>query len=160
MYLYIPRTPNTRSETSTRNRALDACLKEKVHVNDMCTTMCVWMSHILPAGRAVRPAGPIVTLRFSCVFVCLSVHRSQSGEARERLNGSSWHVWLFRVSWFIRFLAVKGSQAMLVLSTVEAQLSLHKHNISQKHRKAKKPVANYEPANVRNCWCYIQYSVA
>ncbi len=26
-------------------------------------------------------------------------------------------------------LAAKGSQAMLVLSTVEAQLSLHKHNI-------------------------------
>ncbi len=37
---------------------------------------------------------------------------------------------------------------MPVLSTVEAQLSLHKHNItkeSQKHRNAKKPSDNYEP---------------
>ncbi len=31
----------------------------------------------------------------------------------------------FRISWFVFFLAVKGSQAMLVLSTVGAQLSLH-----------------------------------
>ncbi len=36
---------------------------------------------------------------------------------------------------------------MLVLSTVEAQLSLHKHNISQKHGNAKKLAAIYEQPN-------------
>ncbi len=65
---------------------------------------------------------------FACV--CLSVRLSQSGEAWERVNGGSWHVWLFQVSCFVRLLAAKGSQAMQVLSTAEAQLSLHKHNIS------------------------------
>ncbi len=50
-------------------------------------------------ARAVRPAGPIVTLRF-CLFVCLSV-RTRSGEAWEQVDGSSWHAWLFRVSWFV-----------------------------------------------------------
>ncbi len=45
---------------------------------------------------------------------------------------------------------------MLVLSTVEAQLFLHMHNISQKHGNAKKPAANYEPgAKV----LVLQYSV-
>ncbi len=41
---------------------------------------------------------------------------------------------------------------MPVLRTVEALLSLHKHNIAkepQKHRNAKKLAANYVPANVR-----------
>ncbi len=41
---------------------------------------------------------------------------------------------------------------MLVLSTVEAQFSLHERNNPQKHGNAKKPAANYEPgAKVRNC---------
>ncbi len=43
---------------------------------------------------------------------------------------------------------------MPVLLTVEAQLSLHNHNIAkaaQKHRNGKKLAANYEQAKVRNC---------
>ncbi len=40
---------------------------------------------------------------------------------------------------------------MPVLLTVEAQLSLHKHDSPkepQKHQSAKEPAANYEPAEV------------
>ncbi len=36
---------------------------------------------------------------------------------------------MFQVSWFVCLLAAKGSKTMPVLSTVEAQLSLHKRNI-------------------------------
>ncbi len=42
---------------------------------------------------------------------------------------------------------------MPVLRIVEAQLSLHKHDIvkePQKHGKAEKPGAKYKPAKVRN----------
>ncbi len=47
---------------------------------------------------------------------------------------------------------------MPILSTVEAQLSLHKYNIAkagdekqpQKHGNGKKPVANYEQGKIRN----------
>ncbi len=49
---------------------------------------------------------------------------------------------------------------MPVLSTVEAQLSLHKHYIAkepQKHGNAKKPAVNYKPAEVREL---LQYSVS
>ncbi len=49
------------------------------------------------------------TLAISRLSVCLSV-RARSGEAWERVNGSSWHVWLFRVSWFVRLLAAKRKQ--------------------------------------------------
>ncbi len=77
--------------------------------------------------RAAPPAVPIVTLRF-CLFVCLSVC-ARSGEACERVNGGSCQTWLFRVSWFVPLLAAKGSKTLSVLSTVEAQLSLHKYNV-------------------------------
>ncbi len=40
-------------------------------------------------------------------------------------------VWLFQVSWFVCLPAAKGSKMMPVLSTVEAQLSLHKRNIAK-----------------------------
>ncbi len=56
---------------------------------------------------------------FECV--CPSVRLSQSEEAWERVYGGSW---------FVYHLAAKESQAMLVLSTVEVQLSLHEYNIS------------------------------
>ncbi len=52
---------------------------------------------------------------------------------------------LVRVSWFVSFLTAKGSQTMAVLSTVKAQLSLHKQHIvnePQKHGNAKKPAAS------------------
>ncbi len=80
-------------------------------------------------------------------FVCLSVRPSI--RAWERVNGSSCHVGLFRVSWFVRLLAAKGSKTMSVLSTVEAQLSVHKrNNISrkqpQKHENGKKPAESYD----------------
>ncbi len=77
----------------------------------------------------MHPAGLIV-------IFCLSVLLSQSGEAWERVNGGSGHVWLFRVSRFVCLLAAKGRQAMLVLSTVGAQLSLNEHEVSQKYGKA------------------------
>ncbi len=80
---------------------------------------------------AVCPSDPIVTLRFSCLSVCLLVHLSQSGEAWERVNGGNCHVWLFRVSWFVCLSATEGSKRMLVLSTVEAQLLSHKRNITK-----------------------------
>ncbi len=50
--------------------------------------LCAFTSQV----RAARPAGPIVTLRFSGLTVCLFVHLSQSGEAWERINGDSWHI--------------------------------------------------------------------
>ncbi len=56
----------------------------------------------------------------------------------------SWHIQLFRVSWFVRLLAAKGSQAMPELSTVQAQFSLNNHNIAkepQKHGKCQETVA-------------------
>ncbi len=66
----------------------------------------------------------------------------------------SWHVWLVRVwvSWFVRLLPAIASQTMPVLSTVEAQLSLHEHDIAkdtQKHANAKKTAAIYEWAKAR-----------
>ncbi len=54
----------------------------------------------------------------------------------------------------IRTKAAKGSQAMPVLSIVEAQLSLHKRNIAkqpQKHGDAKKLAAHNYTAEVKNC---------
>ncbi len=57
--------------------------------------------------------------------------RTRSGEAWERVNGSNRHVWLLRVSWIVCLPAAKGSKTMPVLSTVEAQLSLHKRNIAK-----------------------------
>ncbi len=54
------------------------------------------------------------------------------------------HVWLFRAS---HLLSAKGTKTMPVLSTVEAQLSLHKRNIAKaapKARTGKKPAADYE----------------
>ncbi len=35
---------------------------------------------------------------------------------------------MYGVSWFVRLFAAKGSKMMTVLSTIEAQLSLHKCN--------------------------------
>ncbi len=75
-------------------------------------------------------------------------------EAGERVNGvaADTYDW-FRVSWFVRLLAAKGSQAKHLkpaLSAVEAQLSLLNHNIAkepQKHGNAKKLAANYETTN-------------
>ncbi len=64
------------------------------------------------------------------VSVCLSILsvRARSGEAWEQVTGGSWHVRSFRVSWFVRLLAAKGSKT---ISTVEAQLSLRKRNIAK-----------------------------
>ncbi len=68
----------------------------------------------------------------------------------------------FELAIFTYILAAKGSQAMPVLSTVEAQLSLHKHKIvkePQNHGNAKKTV---ELAKIRNYvyWYVLQYSVS
>ncbi len=89
-----------------------------------------------------------------CLFVCISV-RARSGEARKRVNGCSWHVRLFRVSWFVRLFAAKGSKTMPVLLTVEAQLLLHKRNIAKAAPEVREwqetGAATYEQAKVRNC---------
>ncbi len=72
------------------------------------------------------------------LFVCLFVHLSQSGEwggLGMSLWRGSWYLWLFRVSWFVRLLGAKESQAMPVLLTVEAQLSLHKHKRAPEARE-------------------------
>ncbi len=56
----------------------------------------------------------------------------------------------FELAIFAYNLAAKGSQVITVLSTVEAQLSLHKHKIvkePQNHGNAKKTV---ELAKIRN----------
>ncbi len=46
----------------------------------------------------------------------------------------------------------RKQNAASTISTVEAQLSLHKRKQPQKHRNGKKPAANYElQAKVRNC---------
>ncbi len=39
--------------------------------------------------------------------------------------------WLYRVSWFVRLLAAKGSITLPVLSTVEAQLLVHERNFAK-----------------------------
>ncbi len=63
----------------------------------------------------------------------LSVHPYTVREGLGRANDGSWHACLFRVPcrWFVRLLAAQGSKTMPVLSTVEAQLSLHKRNITK-----------------------------
>ncbi len=43
--------------------------------------------HFSSRVRVVPVAGSIVTLRFSCLSVCLFVGLSQSGEAWERVSG-------------------------------------------------------------------------
>ncbi len=86
--------------------------------------------------------------------VCLSARPYKVWESWERGNGGSWHVCLFRVSWFVYLLTAKGSKTMPVPSTVEAHLSLHQRDIAkapQKHGNGKKSGANYEQAKVRHC---------
>ncbi len=95
------------------------------------------------------------------LFVCLLVDCAMSGEAWEQINGVTADMcgWLEFVgpptcSWFVHLIMAKSSQTIPVLSTAEAQLPLHKHNIAkgpQKHGNGKKPAANYEPAEVRKC---------
>ncbi len=65
-----------------------------------------------------------------CLSVCLSV-RARSGEAWERINGGIWHIWLFRVSWFVCLLAAK------TMPLVEAHVSLHKCNIMKASPEAR-----------------------
>ncbi len=48
---------------------------------------------------------------------------------------------------------------MSVLSIVEAQFTLHKHNITKEPRNANNPAASYEPADVRNSTVLL-YSVS
>ncbi len=72
-----------------------------------------------------------VLLWWGLVLTVNKVRLSQSGEAWEWVNGGSCHVWLFWVSWFVCLPTATGTKTMPVLSTVETQLSLHKHNIAK-----------------------------
>ncbi len=88
------------------------------------------------------------------VFVCLLVRPCISGGVNGVAAGT--YGW-FELVGFVRLCAAKGGQTMPVLSTAEAQLSLHKQSISrkqpQKHETDKKSAANYEPAKVRKLYC-------
>ncbi len=87
-----------------------------------------------------------------CLLICCVCHslgRPEKSQCRTAVT----YVWLVWVSWFVRLLTAKGSQAMLVLSTVEAQLSVRKPTIAkepQMHGNTKKPAASDEPAKIRN----------
>ncbi len=79
------------------------------------------------------------------VSVCLSVCHSLGKPAWERVNGGSCHIW---VSWLVCLPAAKESKTMSVLSTVEAQLSLHSA-ISRKQEMKSSPRST---GMVRNRW--------
>ncbi len=78
-------------------------------------------------ARTAHPAGPIVTLRFSslsvCLFVCLSV-QGLGRPGNELMVAAGMHGWFELVGLFASY---------LLLSTVEAQLSLHKRPINKLH---------------------------
>ncbi len=114
---------------------LEACSLDKVKT--LCV-LCVCVRGFTSRARAARLAGPIVSLRLSCLSVCLYVCHGLGSRGT-----SQWR--LFGVSWFVCLLGAKGSQTLPVLWTVEAQFYLHKHNIakeSQKHGNAKKPAVH------------------
>ncbi len=101
---------------------------------------------------------PVQSYSYCTIFmsVCLSI-RARSGDAWERVSGGNWHVhvhtYMYGVSWFVRLLAATESQAMSVLSTVEAQLSLYKRSVAKaapEEQEWQKPTANYEQDKVRN----------
>ncbi len=98
--------------------------------------MHIRYSGFLTAGRAqcVRLVLYLVNSRFS--VYCSSVRPC---EVWEGLGRSQWRQLAWHVCWFVRLLAAKGSKTMPVLSTVEAQLSLHKRKSRthpQKHGNA------------------------
>ncbi len=96
----------------------------------LISTQCLYVG-LLPAG-ACSASGWSYSDFAIFMSVCAFVLLLQSGEAWECVNGGSWQVWLFRVSLFVRLLAAKGSKRChVVLTTVEAQLSLHKRNITK-----------------------------
>ncbi len=64
--------------------------------------------------------------------------------------------WLFRVSWFVRLLGAKGSQALPVISTVEAQLSLYDPNTAKESRSTR----NWNPEPRSEITLMLQYSVS
>ncbi len=98
---------------------------------------------IVPAGHAS-----------DCLFAYLSI-RARTGEAWERFMAAAGTYGCFELAGlFASLLKKKAKRCQYYVSTVEALLSLHKRNIAiepQKHRNAKKPVANYKQAKVRNC---------
>ncbi len=98
---------NNEMACSSSRDVLYVALKISCHVKTVV---------VLPARRA-QHARLVLQLLSDFVFVWLSV-RAKSKEAWEQLNGDSWHVWLFQVSWFVRLLAAKGSVTVPVLSAV------------------------------------------
>ncbi len=63
-------------------------------------------------------------VRYACLSACV---------VWGGLGMSQW--WTAGTVWFVCLLAAKDSHAMPVRSTVEAQLSLHKHKMPHKHIK-------------------------
>ncbi len=60
---------------------------------------CASFSCFCQVGALHAPGWSYSYFATFCLSVCLFVRLSQSGEAWERVNGGSCHVWLFRVSW-------------------------------------------------------------
>ncbi len=110
-------------------------------------------------GMHSAPGWSYSCFAFVCLFVWLSVHPCKVWEAWKQVNGGSCHVWLFQVTWFFRLPAAKWSKMRAVLSTVEAQLSVQKRNITKatpEAREWQKLVASNEPASQAQKlrWCY------
>ncbi len=107
--------------------------------------------------RTAHPAGPIVTLPFSHLFV----HLSQSGEAWKRVNGGSWQYGRFQVSCFICLLAAKGSKTLPVLSTIRGtglvtQAQYRKTSPSSTGMARNRRLATNKPRSEieKLHWCY------
>ncbi len=88
------------------------------------------------------------------------VHLSQSGEAWEWVNGGQCNaagtVW---VSWFVRLLATKGSQAMPVRSTIDtrgiALVAQARKRAPEAWERQESSTANYETRQGQKLqWCY------
>ncbi len=101
----------------------------------MCCQLSYNYYHHTLTAVFLLPAGCTKHAQLVCLFICPSVHVQDLGKPGNEL---------------IRLVAAKGSKTMPVQLTVEAQLSLHKRNITNaalETRKDKKLAANYEQAN-------------
>ncbi len=92
------------------------------------------------------------------LFLCSSVTSGEWGGLGMSLWRGSWYLWLFRVSWFVRLLGAKESQAMPVPLTVEAQLFLHKRKRAPEARETGGQLQTY-PKLRSEIAMVMQYSV-
>ncbi len=126
-----------------RSTLLETTLMCSLIVHLMSTQMHVTGSAVhldSQSCKCVHPAGPIVILTFSRLFVCLSVQ--DLGKPGNVSMADNWHV--VRVSelagWFISSLQKEVRRCQCDRqSTVEAQLSLHKRSIAKEPRNTGMP---------------------